>query len=66
MISRGFSFASGVREVARNVFGMTKNRELLIQIGNKMREIDPDVWAKRVIREADNHPFCLVDDLQIS
>ena len=59
------SFASGVREVARNVFGMkTKNRELLIQIGNKMREIDPDVWAKRVIREADNHPFCLVDDLR--
>ena len=48
------SFAEGVREVARDLFGMTrKDRGLLISIGNKMREIDPDVWAKRVVRGFD-------------
>ena len=29
-----------------------------------MREIDPDVWAKRVISEVGEWDFCLVDDLR--
>ena len=71
------SFAEGVREVARDLFGMTrKDRGLLISIGNKMREIDPDVWAKRVVRgfdggdegggdgEVGGEKYCLVDDLR--
>ena len=62
-----FSFATGVKKVAIDFFNMDpekKNRELLIQIGNKMREIDPDVWAKRVISEVGELDFCLVDDLR--
>lgn len=62
-----FSFATGVKEVATDSFNMDNNkkdRELLIQIGNKMREIDPDVWAKRVISEVGEEDFCLVDDLR--
>ena len=60
-----YSFASGVKKVATEIFDMKeKNRELLIQIGNKMRDIDPDVWAKNAIREMENYDYCLVDDLR--
>lgn len=43
------TFADGIYEIARNTFGMTtKDRKLLQTIGQKMREIDPDVWIKHV------------------
>lgn len=42
---QGFSLADKVREIARDLFGMTeKDRTLLQQIGCKMREIRPEVW----------------------
>ena len=45
------SLAGKVKEIARDLFGMEeKQRGLLIDIGMKMREIDPDVWVKYVIR----------------
>ena len=62
---RKFSFATGVKHVATQVFGMTiKDRDLLIQIGNKMREIDPQVWIKYLLREAENTEKVVVDDLR--
>lgn len=43
------ALADGVYEIAHDFFKMKeKDRELLINIGQKMREIDPDVWIKRV------------------
>lgn len=46
------TLANGVYEIARDVFGMQeKDRDLLIAIGCKMREIDADVWIKQVDKE---------------
>lgn len=43
------ALADGVKEIAHDFFSMKeKDRELLINIGMKMREIDPEVWIKRV------------------
>ncbi len=45
--------ARPVYDIARDVFGMTgKDRGLLIQIGVKMREIDPLVFPKALWRRA--------------
>lgn len=42
------AFAEGIYEIARKYFGMTtKDRALLQAIGEKMREIDPEVWVNR-------------------
>ena len=41
------SFSDKLYEICRNLFNMKdKNRELLQQVGTKMREIDKDVWIK--------------------
>ena len=48
-----FSFASKVKELATELFGMTsKDRSLLTSIGKKMRDIDPDVWANWTLKES--------------
>ena len=41
-----------------------KDRTLLTSIGQKMREIDPDVWVNYVISECKDTEYCLVDDLR--
>lgn len=46
------SFSEKIEEIARELFGMSDyDRTLLQGIGNKMRELDPAVWAKHIIRE---------------
>ncbi len=45
------SFADGIKDIAFNIFGAKeKSRELLQQIGEKLREIDFDVWVKYTIK----------------
>lgn len=45
------AFADKLKELASDLFGMTeKDRGLLIDLGMKMREIDPLVWVKYVWR----------------
>jgi len=47
-----FSFSAKIVEIAKDLFGMEgKDRKLLQNIGNKMREIDPDVWAGYIVRD---------------
>jgi len=59
------SFADPVRHIAVDIFGVTgKNRELLQNIGSKMREIDPDVWVNYAIRRANLHPDVIIDDVR--
>ena len=42
-----FSLADKLKEIARDLFDMTeKDRDLLQQIGCKMREIRPEVWYR--------------------
>jgi dephospho-CoA kinase len=62
-----FSFGKKVKEVATDLFGMdplTKDRPLLTSLGQKMREIDSEVWINYVIEQNKDKDFCLVDDLR--
>jgi dephospho-CoA kinase len=62
-----FSFGKKVKEVATDLFGMdplTKDRPLLTSLGQKMREIDSEVWLDYVIQQCQDKEFCLVDDLR--
>ena len=61
-----YSFGAKVKDVAHDLFSMdegAKDRSLLTGIGTKMREIDPDVWVKYVLKNV-NTEFCLIDDLR--
>ncbi len=61
------SFADPIYEIARNYFGMeTKDRQLLIDIGQKLRDIDPEVWIKATFnktnsRQNKNTLMCISD-----
>ena len=41
-----------------------KDRPLLIDFANKMREIDPDVWVKQVLKQTKGKENCIVDDVR--
>ena len=62
-----FSFGKKVKDVASDLFQMdpnVKDRSLLTSIGQKMREIDKDVWVNYVINQCKDVEYCLVDDLR--
>ena len=62
-----YSFGKKVKDVAYDLFNMDKsikNRSLLINIADKMREIDEDVWAKHVIHQISDKNNCIIDDLR--
>lgn len=67
-----YSFADGVKEVARKYFGMKKkDRRLLQQIGTEhFRTIDKDVWIKYVWSDVALNILCgdalVIDDLRFS
>jgi hypothetical protein len=51
------AFADDMKEFAREIFPWRfkegKDRKLLQQFGEKMREIDPDVWVRRLFGKLD-------------
>ena len=62
-----FSFGQKIKDIAYELFNMdknVKNRSLLINIADKMREIDPDVWAKYIINQTNSYNDCIIDDLR--
>ncbi len=60
-----YSFATRVKELAVELFNMNKkDRGLLINFANKMRDIDPDVWARYVINQTKLKDKVLIDDLR--
>lgn len=62
-----FSFGKKVKDVASDLFQMdprVKDRTLLTSIGQKMREINKDVWVNYVIEQCKDVEYCLVDDLR--
>ena len=42
----------------------TKDRPLLINFANKMRDIDPDVWINQVLQQTKGRENCIIDDLR--
>ena len=60
-----YSFGQKIKDLASELFDMEgKNRSLLINIADKMREIDEDVWAKYIIKQTQHKEHCLIDDLR--
>jgi len=60
-----YSFGQKVKDIATDLFQMqNKDRTLLTSIGTKMREIDPDIWAKYVMINCKDDEFVLIDDLR--
>lgn len=62
------SFADGIKDIAaRYFFVQEKNRRLLQQIGEKMREIDQDVWVRYTLHRIEyielDFPV-VIDDLR--
>ena len=59
------SFANKVKELAIELFGMKeKDRTLLIQIGEKMREIRDTVWIDHTIEKCNEYQFAVIDDVR--
>ncbi len=59
------AFADKVKQIASELFQMKyKDRRLLQNIGGKMREINPDVWANYVINKAKGFSHVVVDDVR--
>ena len=57
------SFAAKIYELARELFNMkTKNRELLQNIGTKLREIDDKVWINYIINKHQSN--IIIDDVR--
>ena len=62
-----YSFGGKIKEIAYDLFNMNKNikdRSLLINIADKMREIDQDIWAKNIVKQIGDNPYCIIDDLR--
>jgi len=62
-----FSFGNKIKVLANELFDMdlkNKDRSLMIAIGSKMREINPDVWVNYIIKETKDEEFCIIDDLR--
>jgi len=62
-----YSFGGKIKEIAYDLFNMNKNikdRSLLINIADKMRDIDQDIWAKYIVKQIDNNKYCIIDDLR--
>jgi cytidylate kinase len=62
---RKHSFADKLKEIATDLFEMkTKNRKLLQHLGDKMKEIDKDVWITYLMRSLKNKDNIIIDDVR--
>ena len=60
-----YSIGGKVKEIACDLFNMkTKNRQLLIDIGMKLRDINNDVWINYIIDQTKNDNHCIIDDVR--
>lgn len=59
------SFSARLKELATELFDMqTKDRNLLITLGEKMREIDEDVWVKQALKACNKYDISIIDDVR--
>ena len=60
-----YSFAQKVKELCCELFQMEgKDRSLLIDFANKMRDIDPNVWINQVFKQTKGKQNCIIDDVR--
>lgn len=55
---------SGGVESERTIQQMHKNRRLYVEVGQRMRDIDPMVWVNHVVKDSRGCDFAVVDDLR--
>lgn len=57
------SFAEPIYKIAEKYFSMKKkDRDLLQKIGEKFREIDPDIWVKLLLKRINKHNRFIISD----
>ena len=60
-----YSFAQKVKELCSELFDMEgKDRLLLINFANKMRDIDEKVWVNHVLKQTESKEKCIIDDVR--
>lgn len=60
-----FSYGQKIKDLASELFDMKeKNRTLLINIADSMREINPDVWVNYIMKQTKKREHCVIDDLR--
>lgn len=60
-----YSFATSVKQYATEIFGMNyKNRSLIQDFAEKMKEIDKDVWINMLDKRIDSLDNIVIDDLR--
>ena len=61
-----YSFGGKIKELAKELFDMgdIKDRSLLINIANKMKDINKDVWINYLLKQCSNKNKCIIDDLR--
>lgn len=60
-----FSFGRKVKDIAEDLFKMNyKDRPLIQNIADKMKEIDPDIWAKYIVKQIKYLDNIIIDDLR--
>ena len=60
-----YSFAQKVKELCCELFNMKgKDRVLLINFANKMRDIDENVWINQVLKQTSGKTYCIIDDVR--
>lgn len=63
------SFGGKVKDIAYDLFGLKhKNRQVIQDVAEKMKEIDPDIWIKYIQNKIDLHTNLndniVIDDLR--
>lgn len=57
------AFADGIYQIAEDYFGMLKkDRQLLRDIGEKLREIDENVWVKNTFKQGELYENVVITD----
>ena len=61
-----YSFGGKIKELAKELFDMgdSKDRSLLINIANKMKDINKDVWINYLLKQCLKENNCIIDDLR--
>jgi cytidylate kinase len=60
-----YSLAKKVKDLCIELFDMKhKDRDLLINFANKMRDIDPNVWINYMLKETNGKENCIIDDVR--
>jgi len=59
------SFAFRIKELAIELFDMKgKDRDLLVEFGEKVKTIDSKVWINRTLRECEGKTNIVIDDMR--